>query len=351
MRRRTVLATVPALLAGCSGRSTHPDGTPIDSPTDSPGGSTPETPTDAPPETPTDAPSETPTETPTESPPPWAEFDLLELERPTLRESDVRARLDDRDCGELNDGAVCPGDDARVTVSLSRSIASLPEAEVELSIRNDADEQFRWNPYDWKFWTFDGRSWRRLAPLGWPMPESWIDPGSTFTYTLQLNHGPFEDIDVAARSPPGSISFHGLGPGVYGFVNDSGYFGDPRDDPVPVGATFGLAGQAPPLQPTDDVARIERDGSELIVETGTDDEKWELLVTFVDRADADLLPTHVRTAEGLRNTVSFAPVDGIDAVRYVTSPKIVNTVENYLSAWTPDGTTSYGIADVAFEIA
>lgn len=336
MRRRAVLATIPPLLAGCGGRSTEPHDTPNDSPTAPPG------------ESPTDTPTETSTEAPTESPPPWAEFDLLELDRPTLSESEVQSRLDDRDCTELDDALTCPGDDGRVTISLSQSVTSLPDGEVEVSIRNDADEPYKWNPYAWKFWTFDGRSWRRLAPVWWAQPLDRIDPGGSHTYTVHVDDGPFEDL--AVRADPRTIGFHGLGPGVYGFVNDSGYFGDREDDPVAVGATFGLAGQAQPLRPTSAVERVERDGSELVVESPTDEETWELLVTFVEGADADLLPDQVRMVEAFRNTVSFAPAEGIDAVRYLADPEAVNTAYYYLSTWTPDDATSLGIGDYAFEI-
>lgn len=341
MRRRTLLATLPALIAGCSGRLDDSEDTPTNTQTTASN--------DPQRDTPTDTATETATETPTDSPPPWAEFDLLELERPTLSESKVRTPLDDRDCTELANASVCPGDDARVTVSLSQRVASLSDAELELSIRNDSDEAYSWNPYWWSFWTFDGRSWRRLAPIYSHQPLDYIEPGETYTYSLQLNHGPFEDLEITYRTPE-PVNIHGLGPGIYGFVNDSGYFGDPEDDPVPVGATFGLAGQAPALRPTDDVVRVERDGSELIVETGTDDEKWELLVTFVDDADADLRAEHVRMVKALRNTVSFAPVEGIDAVRYVDYRGHISTGKKYPSFWTPDGTTSYGIGDYAFEI-
>ena len=340
MRRRSVLATVPPLLVGCVGRSESPDNTTTASPTVSE--------TVPPTGTRTEVPTETHTETPTEAPPPWAEFDLLTLDRPTSSETDVRERLADHDCTALGDDPVCPGEESRVTVELSQTVASLPAAEIQLSVHNDADETFQWNSFGWKFLTFDGHTWRGLSPLGTPQPLTPIAPGRTHTYTIQVNHQPFEDVRVSTRSE--QIRFHGLGPGVYGLVNDSGYFGDLAEDPVPIAATFGFSGQAPPLRPTNDIVGIHREGSELVVESERDDLTRELLVRFVDEADTDLLPEHIRMVRALRNTVSFAPNDGIDSVRYVADPRTINAAKNYLSAWTPPETTSYGIAGYAFTV-
>ena len=234
-----------------------------------------------------------------------------------------------------------------MSVSGSPPIGALPATEVIITVRNDAKKQLSWNPASWDFFKFDDQSWRWLAPLGTPQPLDTIEPGDSYQYTIEINTTSFEDVNVNAGAP--TVRFHGLGPGVYGFVNDSGDFEDVTDPSVQVGALFGVAGQAPPLEPTDAIEQIEREGSELVVTGGSDDEQWELLVTFVESDDFELLPEQVRMVEALRNTVTFAPAEGIEAVRYVGDPVTVNTTHNYLSIWTPDDATSYGIGDYAFE--
>ena len=208
MRRRAILASLTALLAGCTGSE---DGS-MKKP------STPQTPTSTRTKTPSPTNSSTPDETPT---PPWAEYELLELDRPSLSESSVLGRLDTHDCTELeNREVVCPSDEARLSVSISTSTISLPSGEIELSVRNDADEHFFWNVASWEVAKYDGKSWRKLAPIRWTKSLDRLEPGSSHDYSISVDDTTFEDVPLSVDEE--MATFHGLGPGVYGFVNDSG---------------------------------------------------------------------------------------------------------------------------------
>lgn len=345
MHRRTVLAALSALLAGCAGSDER-------STTRSPDSSTP-TPTKTPSDTPTE--TATPTETPTPEPP-WLGYERLELDRPSLSEATIRGRLDAHDCSELKGGdVVCPGDDARLSVSISSRTISLPGGEIQLSVRNDADEPLSWNVASWEVAKYDGDSWRKLAPIRWTQAEYTLEPGKAHDYPIRVDDTTFEDIPLSVDDE--MFSFHGLGPGVYGFVNDSGHYGSDHENTIPFGALFGVYGRAPALEPTDAIERIERNGSELHVRSdpGQYTER-ELVVTRTDEAEVQLLPEHVRLCEGLRNTVTFLAADGIDTVRYRTAAPRYHTARNYVQTVAYDAgqpahePSSYGFADVAFEV-
>ena len=330
-----VLASFPAILSGCTGYwSTSSDKTPT--------------------ETPSETGTATSAESPTDSPTPEPKYSLIPTDSKSTAQSEVRANLSGRDCSGLtNEPAVCPGDDARLSVSVSTDVASLPEATVEITVRNDADEEYEFNRYDWKLYKYDGGAWQFLAPLTAPEPLRNVPPGETEAYRVTTerpdDEGSRSMKTRVLESRLGPISAPGLGPGVYGFVNASGFFSE--DDPLGFGATFGLSGEGPEIRPSDAVESVERDGGTLIVHGGADE--WEpkgFEVSFTDEGAATLLPEHVQLLDPLRNTLSYAATEGVDAIRYVTDGPDVNWALRYLDAVTPDGTSSYRFRDYRFEV-
>ncbi|PSP81464.1 hypothetical protein BRC81_00445 [Halobacteriales archaeon QS_1_68_20] len=118
-----------------------------------------------------------------------------------------------------------------------------------------------------------------------------------------------------------------------------------------------MTGRAPPLEPTDAIEEIERQGSELHVESDPGQfEERELVITRADKAEVGLLPEHVRLVEGLRNTVPFLASDGIETIRYRTAAPRYHTARNYVEMLASDAglpprePTTFGIADVAFQV-
>lgn len=119
------------------------------------------------------------------------------------------------------------------------------------------------------------------------------------------------------------------------------------------GALFGLAGEGPPVEPTDAVTSVERDGTELIVRADAPASEREVLfVSLADgEPDARLRPEHVRQLAALSNTLPSSATDGIETIQYVGHSDDVSYVDYYLSAIPPDGITRYGFRDLTFETA
>ncbi|PSP79108.1 hypothetical protein BRC81_06470 [Halobacteriales archaeon QS_1_68_20] len=331
MRRRQVLAAVPALLAGCTGSD---DETP--SPTESTPETTP-TPTTAPPTT----------EPPTETPPP---YDRIPADPASLTAEEVEARLADRDCTELVEvPAICPGDD-RLAVSVDPSVADLADGVVEFTVENRADEVFETNHYGWLLQKFDGTRWRHIAPLRVPMPSHTIAPGDSHTHRIEPVPSKVARTGLAYTAQT-DITIGGLGPGVYGFSTE-GRFGLTSDEEVAPAAVFGFAGEAPPVEPTEHVNDVELDGSELVVRSDAPrEERGEVLITLSDdEPDDRLLPEHVRQLAGLRNTIPFAATDGVERIRYVGSDQDESIVDRYLEHLNPGGVDLYGFREYVFEV-
>lgn len=265
--------------------------------------------------------------------------------------SEVRTSLADHDCTALTDKSiVCPGDDARLSVSRSTDVASLPDARVEITVRNDADETFVGNVYDWRLYKHDGTTWRFLAPWVTPQPVRRLPPGTAYTFDVVGDTTSEDESDVISRGSELPVSPPGLGPGIYGFVNESFSFeGD--DQPLAFGATFGFAGEGPPIQPTDDVEWVERDNGTVTVWKDTDMRDLDAFtVTFVDSADATLLAEHVRMLFPLRNTLSYAATEGVDTIQYVMGDAFVDRALSYVDAVTPGDASSYRFRDYRFEV-
>jgi hypothetical protein len=327
MRRRAILASVPALLGGCLTANDAADGsTTVTTTRTTTTGTT--------------------TSTTTEQP-----YNLLQPDPTSMAEREVRPQLDARGCTELTDrSTTCPGEDGRLDVSVSPSIADLGDT-VAFTVENTADTHFVSNPANWRLRKWDGRRWRRIAPLWTSSALGRIAAGSSRTHELRVDTANFRDLYSYAKGEE-TVRLYGLGPGVYGFSVD-GYFESAPDDELVTAALFGLAGEAPPVEPTGAIGSVERDGSQLVVRAESpESSRAELVLSLVDaEPDARLLPEHVLQARGLRNTLPYAATDGIDAIRCVGERSAVDAVNTYLSAVTPDGTTRYGFRDVTFEFS
>ncbi|UPW00607.1 hypothetical protein M0R88_00545 [Halorussus gelatinilyticus] len=219
-----------------------------------------------------------------------------------------------------------------------------------MTVENTADERFVTNHYRWTLQKWDGGRWRRIAPLAVPGPLHRIPPGESHEYRLSPTDGVARGQD--AYFAESDITIGGLGPGVYG-LSMRGYFESVPDTERVAAAVFGFAGSGNPIRPTNGVTSVTRDGSSLIVRSETvQSERETLTASFVEgAADVPLLPEHVRQLAGLLNTLSYAPTEGVDTVRYVGRTDDVQLVETYLSAVTPSDATRYGFRDYTFELS
>ncbi len=264
--------------------------------------------------------------------------------------AEVREQLAARDCSTLTDlPTTCPGDDARLRVSVSPTVGSLRDDAIEFIVENPTDEHFTTNYRNWKLRKWDGTKWRRLAPLAIPGGQDRLAAGDSHTHRISTV------ADRVARDPDAywataDVTIGGLGPGVYGFSYD-GYFESTPDDERAVAAVFGFAGKASPVRPTDNVSRVEREGAELVVsEEPPADDRAEFAVSFTDaKPDARLLSEHAHQLAALSNTLPYAATEGIERVRYVGNAADVDLAATYLSVVTPDSATRFGFRDLVFE--
>lgn len=182
MRRRTLLATAAATLAGTAGCLTSASEDPGDDPgtTDDPADGT----------TTTDDPTtrDDPTTTPTVDPPAGPESG----------------------CPSFVDGAdrtVCyysnrASSDVYLATSAREFVEYETSDEVEtltLSLHNDGDRAFGFNPHDWavKRWTDQG--WRHVAPQEYVEPWYEVAPGETYEWILstESHAGPMSEDSMA----------------------------------------------------------------------------------------------------------------------------------------------------------
>lgn len=341
MHRRTVLAVVPSLLAGCT-----------ISGSDTGDGSTSTHATETVPTTTTDTTTATTTKRP---------YDPLPVDPASMTREEVRQLLADRDCAEYTEHPrTCSGSDGRLSVSISPTIGDLSGDTVKFVIENSTDEPFVTNHYGWTLRKWDGNQWRRLAPLSIPAPLDRIRAGESHAYRVT----PVENNVVRSQQAyitESNVTLGGLGPGVYGFTTH-GYFESTPNEERSLGAVFGFAGEAPPVRPTDDVTRVERDGSTLLVHAdapsgdggkdASSGKSRELIVSLVDgEADAELLAEHVHQLGALLNTLPYAATDGVRTVRYAGPAADVSMARTYLSGVMPAPVTRYGFRDYVFELS
>lgn len=319
MRRRTVLAVVPALLAGCIEISSNPgDGTPVTRATTSTSATTSRV------------------------------YDLIPAESESMSADEVRQRLDGRTCTSLSrPAATCPGDDGQLSVSVTPRVGAISGEGIEFAVENRADDAFQWNPFGWRLQKWDGSVWRHVAPFRVPAPLDSIPPGDSHSYVLSVDNDLVRDTGTYVVEK--NVTLTGIGPGVYGFSID-GYFESSPDDERAAAAVLGFAGEGPPVRPTDEVESVERKSSGLVVRADTPSgEAGELTVSFTNgNPDARLLPEHVLQFGALRNTLPYAATTGVETIRYIGE---VDDVERALRAIVPDGTSSYGFRDYVFEIS
>jgi len=283
-------------------------------------------------------------------------YTLLHTDPSSLTASEVRERIDDVACSTLTDlPTTCPGDDGRLTVTVSPAVGELLGDSVQVTIANQTAQPFEWGPYDWQLQKWDDTGWRRIAPLKVPAKLGRIPPGDSHTYRI----APVERRPVRsshAFMTEENVTIGGLGPGVYGF-STKGYLESAPDHEFALAAVFGLAGDAPPVRPTDGVRRVTRDGSTLVVHADAPgDRTAELAVSLVGGdPDVRLLPEHVQQLAGLLNTLPYAATDGVKTIRYVGHSGDVGMVDTYLSnlaaiAGLPkEAKHRFGFCDLVFE--
>lgn len=362
MRRRTVLALTTALLSGCSTLDDDPTST-ANSPTSR--GRSPTatersqtateqspTATERPPtatERSATATDETSTAEPDRTVIGEEGYEFLPEPSKSLTVEQVESRLATRDCTELADGKTyCPGDSGPVSVSVAQRVVSLPTGTVEVTLHNEADETFEWNPYDWRLFVRGDGGWHRLAPLVTLTPVQSLDPGESYTYQLTVDNTTVDGGDHFDQKK--NIEVSGLGPGAYGFVT-GGEMADTGEE-FALAALFGVAGDEPAIRPTRDVEQVVRRDATLVVKArDRGREPSDVVVAFTDATpDYTFFPEEVRQSTALVNTLSYAATDGIDEIRYRTSLAEANEAKNRLEFVPPEGTAGvYGFRDYAFD--
>lgn len=335
MRRRTILALAPALLPGCSTLDSDSTST-VGSPT---GTNRSQIATDS-----TSTPEPDRTVIGDEG------YDLVPEPSRSLTVEQVESRLSSQDCtGVTEVETYCPGDDGPVSVSVTPRVTSLPTGTVEVTLSNEADETFEWNPYDWRLFVHGDGEWRHLAPLANLSPLDSLGPGESYTYGLTVDTTTFSGDDYFQQVK--NIEMTGLGPGIYGFVTD-GWMADTRGEEFALAGLFGIAGDEPAMRPTPDVMQVVRRDSTLIVKAsdrGTSPR--DVVVTLTDRKpDYVFLPEEVRQPAALANTLSYAATEDVTEIRYLTSLAEANDAKERIEFVSPDGTVGiYGFRDYAFE--
>jgi hypothetical protein len=254
MHRRTVLAAAATLLAGCTGDSADGSSTiRTTGEATTTGTTTTQTGRAA-----TTEATETATPRTTDAP---ADHALVPADPASRTAAEVRDRLRVAHCDRLADATVvCPDDSAKLTVSLSKQVGSLPRSEISIIIRNDADEEFSWGSYSWTLSKYDGKQWRYIAPLAVPANLDSLAPTESHSYRVIVDNTAFYGTESYMTDD--ELTLSGLGPGVYAFTVD-GYFESTADTKVVTAAPFGFASEGPAVRPTDAVAKIDREDSTL----------------------------------------------------------------------------------------
>lgn len=324
MIRRRFLATAIALLAGCT------TNTPI---------------TDSPDQNPTTA-----TRTQTNS---TTTRTAKRLPEPSISKGEqmVASSVEQLECTRLpTDPVTCPDSPEKLAVTLSTPTTALSGGELDITLTNEAEATFTWNPYDWTLYTRGNGKWRKLAPVMIPAPLEKLPPGESHTYTVTCTNA--ELLGIFSYRSETQINLYGLGPGPFGFTI-TGHFGNAPDTDHTAGAIFGFYGDEPPIEPTTHVESTEFDDSTLEVTTAdaADTANTYLQLDFTnDTPDQQLLSDHVRQTRGLRNTLSFAPTNGISTIRYYDTEQAIEKTRDYLNAITESDTDRYGFREYTFTL-
>jgi len=287
MRRRRLLAALPFVLAGCAAGPGGGPGT--DGGTDAP--------TDA---TTTDATTTTDGE-------------------PTTR-PDPAAYPDYGDDVDRLVGYEAAAEDPPILLTPSATEASLPSAELSMTLRNRAERAFKTNFYGWVLHKRVDGDWYRVAPRYWPQPLMTLEPGGEHTWRLRLRS---ESPPTGASSAGGTedLTLVGLGGGTYAFAVD-GWFADTDYEHKTVGAArFDLQGDPLALEATPAVTDVSRDGGVVTVRaenpSGADDgRRGTFVLTRTDDAPnvRRLITEQVVRRWPLRDALAQA-ADGVTEVR------------------------------------
>lgn len=95
----------------------------------------------------------------------------------------LRTDLDDAEV------ALVPPRPARFEVDDSAETVAV----AEFSLRNQAEVDFGFNPYDWALKRYEDGSWVHVAPDMTPEPWTRLAPGESFTYALSVEAHPTPD--------------------------------------------------------------------------------------------------------------------------------------------------------------
>lgn len=256
MRRRRLLGALPFVLAGCA--AGPGEGPATDDGTDAPADATTTDPT-----TTTDG-------------------------DPTTR-PDPAAYPDYGDDVDRLVGYDEAGEDPPILLEPSATEASLPRAELSMTLANRSERAFKTNFYGWVLHKRVEGEWFRVAPRYWPQPLMTLDPGAEHTWRLRLRR---ETPPTGASSAGGTedLTLVGLGGGTYAFAVD-GWFADTDYEHKTVGAArFDLDGDPLTLAQTSAVTDVSRDGGVVTVRaenpSGADDgRRGTFVLTRTDEAD------------------------------------------------------------------
>lgn len=165
-----------------------------------------------------------------------------------------------------------PGADAPLSFDASGRSGSLPRAEFDFVLTNEASERFEVNFYGWSVWKHVRGEWFRVAPRGSPIPLMYLEPGDSHSWHLTADNA---DLDRPISRAEGTeeMTVVGLGGGTYAFGID-GWFSDrSNEDKTGVAAHFELVGESLSLDPVG-IDRAERDGDRVLAydePTGNED--------------------------------------------------------------------------------
>lgn len=155
-----------------------------------------------------------------------------------------------------------PGADEPLSFDSGGQSGSLPRAEFDFTLTNEASERFEVNFYGWSVWKYVRGEWFRVAPRGYPVPLMYLDPGDSHSWHLTVDNS---DLDRPIPRAEGTeeMTVVGLGGGTYAFGTDGWFSSRSHEDQTGVATHFELTGDQIPLEPVG-IDRTERDGDRVL---------------------------------------------------------------------------------------
>ncbi|NHN47559.1 hypothetical protein G9464_08110 [Halostella sp. JP-L12] len=170
--------------------------------------------------------------------------------------------------------------DAPIALEPSAAEGDLPVAEFAFALRNDTDQTFSTNFYDWSLSKRVDGEWFRVAPRMVPEPLMSLAPGEDHRWTLAASsERPDPKTDSVADE--GDVSVRGLGAGTYAFAVDGWFEDGDHEQQVVFAARFELAGDPVALTPSAAVREAARDGDVVTVQADGSDHEDAREATYV----------------------------------------------------------------------